>query len=207
METMSAKQLQIHLDGEPVSLTVIPKDKSKLHRVIAALPFIPQTYMTSYWTTIGSTVAVPARRADVDDFGAKSWAVRNILTMRHEARHVRSFRRLTAPVFVTRYLGPSVTLGLPALVVCLILGLCGLGWLPLLVAAVATVVLAPLTGGLAIGRAIEEWDAFEEAVRLNGRSYAERVADMLWRDYFFTVPRSWTMRHFAKKLDQPEWLD
>jgi hypothetical protein len=193
------KTITLSLDGTKMKLHLIPKDESWLHRTIAKLPVVARSYLTGYYTTIGSTIGVPTSAASEEDFGEPSWVQRRIITMRHEARHARRAQKYTLPLYATGYLGPSVTLGLPALLVTLVLGIAGVSWWPLLWAGVATVVLAPLTVGLAIFRALDEWDAFGESVALWGRLRAERVAQALWRDYFFTVPPSWTVKHFEKK--------
>lgn len=199
------KTISVMLDGEPVEFDIVPKREVTLHKVINWLPFMTSSYM-NFWTTIGRTVAVPDRAADDQDFGERSWVNRYILTLRHEGRHSRRAQRWTLPVYATVYLGPSVTLGLPALLVCLIVGLATGSWLPLAVAGGLTALLAPLTAGLAIGRALDEWDAYLESVAAYGKSRAEQVAQTLWKNYFFTIPPKMTMRHFARKLDKPEWL-
>jgi hypothetical protein len=62
-------------------------------------------YLGSYQTTIGKTVYVTA---DWDDWDPD----RRYVTMRHEAVHLRQFRRLTLPVMAILYLLIPLPLGL-----------------------------------------------------------------------------------------------
>lgn len=89
-------------------LRIIPKDESRLNRVIdkvlRALTFGKQnTYLTQYTTTLGNRIYVPS-----------SWsymaAGERYCTMRHEVVHVRQFRRFTWPGMALLY----VLLPLPA---------------------------------------------------------------------------------------------
>lgn len=200
-----SKKIRVMLDGEPIEFYLARKEDLWLHKAIAALPLIPKSYMTRFWSTIGGTVAVPERQGRALDFGEPSWIAKYAIPLRHEARHIRNSRRFTFPVFATYYVGPSVTVCLPMLLFWLVWGLVTGSWFWLAMTAIAFVVMLPLSTGLAIGRALEEWYAYEESIRVFGRGRLEAVADTLWENYVFTIPRSYTRRWFAKRLDRPEW--
>lgn len=187
---------KITLDGAPVEVKFVRKSESWLHRLIAKLPFIPESYMSRFWTTIGSTIAVPDRSAPTGAFDA-AWIGRHVITVRHEARHARRAKALTLPLYATLYLGPSVTLGLPLT----LLSLCCGWWTLLLWAGLGTVALAPLTAGFAVFRAWDEWTAYRESVVIGGEPRVQEVAEMLWSNYFFTMPRPisrWWLRRYLK---------
>lgn len=187
----------ITLDGRPVKVKFVKKSDSWLHRTIGKLPFISKSYMTGFWTTIGSTIAVPSRAAPSGEF-SKEWIAHRPIIIRHEARHARRAQRLTLPLYATLYLGPSVTLGLPLMLLSLACG----WWSTLLWASVATVALAPFTAGFAVFRAWDEWTAYRESVIVRGEPEVERVAQSLWKDYLFTMPRCisrWWLRRYLPK--------
>jgi hypothetical protein len=88
---------------------VIRKDRSAFHRAIHyALVIVTfgrmRTYLDSYQTTIGKTVYVTA---DWDCWDAD----RRYLTMRHEAVHLRQFRRLTLPLMAVLYVLVPLPMG------------------------------------------------------------------------------------------------
>lgn len=209
---MAQKKVTVTVDGIPVELTLIPKRESKLHRTINGLWFIPDNYMTSFWTCIGSTLGVPDHAADDPDFGEKTWVRRYIITLRHEAKHALRAKRMTLPLYATCYLGPSVTLGLPAVLVTLLilvvtgsLAAAGIGsflWQPVLWALGGTLLFAPFTAGWAIFRAHDEWDAYFESVVLRGESRIEQIARSLWYNYFYTIAPGITRRHLRKRLSK-----
>jgi hypothetical protein len=89
---------------------IVRKDRSALHRAIhRALIAITlgqmTSYLDSYQTTIGSTVYVTADWDDQDP------DVRYV-TLRHEAVHLRQFRRFTLPGMAVLYLLVPLPLGL-----------------------------------------------------------------------------------------------
>lgn len=184
--------MTIHLDGTPENILLVPKSESTLNRLIARLPFIPDSYMSRFWTTIGKRVYVPSRRA-TPDMGSDAWAERHQVILRHEAKHARRARKLSLPLYAVGYLGPSVTVGPIALGVSLFGGLEAFLWTLAVVAA-----LAPLTGGFAVFRALDEWDAYSEAALSRGDRYVDHVAETLWRNYFFTIPPAVTRWWFAR---------
>ena len=89
---------------------IVRKDRSPLHRAIhRALIVVTfgqmRSYLDSYQTTIGKTVYVTA---DWDDWSPD----RRYVTLRHEAVHLRQFRRLTLPVMAFLYLLVPLPMGL-----------------------------------------------------------------------------------------------
>ena len=84
--------------------------------------------------------------------------------------------------------------------------LCG-WWTLLLWAAIATVLLAPLTVGFAVFRTWDECDAYLESVLIGGETRLEQVAKMLWRDYLAMPPfitRWWLNRLRTKMTDKTD---
>jgi len=89
---------------------IVRKDRSTFHRVIHyALVGITfggmRRYLDSYQTTIGSTVYVTR------DWDERSAEVRYV-TLRHEAIHLRQFRRYTLPGMALLYVLLPLPLGL-----------------------------------------------------------------------------------------------
>jgi hypothetical protein len=89
---------------------IVRKDRSRLHRAIHKGLFVVtlgrmRDYLDSYQTTIGRTVYVTS---DWDDWPAD----RRYVTLRHEAVHLRQFRRLSLPVMAVLYLLIPVPMGL-----------------------------------------------------------------------------------------------
>jgi len=98
------------LQAEIPGFRIVRKDQSPLHRAIhyalVALTFgRMRTYLDSYQTTIGSTVYVTP---DWDDWPAD----RRYVTLRHEAIHLRQFRRFTLPGMALLYVLLPVPMGL-----------------------------------------------------------------------------------------------
>jgi hypothetical protein len=88
---------------------IVRKDRSRLHRAIdvalRALTFGRMTrYLDGYQTTIGRTVYVTA---DWDDRPADA----RYVTMRHEAVHLRQFRRYTLPGMALLYIFLPLPMG------------------------------------------------------------------------------------------------
>jgi len=89
---------------------IVRKDDSRLHRAIdVALRAVTfgrmRDYLAQYQTTIGRTVYVTS---DWDDWPAD----RRYVTLRHEAIHLRQFRKLTLPVMALLYLLVPLPMGL-----------------------------------------------------------------------------------------------
>jgi hypothetical protein len=89
---------------------VVRKDRSPLHKAIhyalLALTFgRMRSYLDSYQTTIGNTVYVTS---DWDDLPPDS----RYVTMRHEAVHIRQFRRFTLPGMAILYVLLPLPMGL-----------------------------------------------------------------------------------------------
>ena len=98
------------LRAEIPGFRIVRKDRSPLHRAIhVALVAITfgrmRTYLDGYQTTIGKTVYVTA---DWDEWEPD----RRYVTLRHEAVHLRQFRRLTLPVMAVLYLFVPLPVGL-----------------------------------------------------------------------------------------------
>lgn len=98
------------LRAEFPRLRIVRKDRSPLHRAIhvalVALTFgRMRSYLDSFQTTIGCTVYV------TPDWDERDPDERYV-TMRHEAVHLRQFRRLTLPVMAVLYLLVPLPMGL-----------------------------------------------------------------------------------------------
>lgn len=98
------------LTAEIPGFRIVRKDQSAFHRAIHyglwAVTFgRMKTYLDSFQTTIGKTVYVTA---DWDDWPAD----RRYVTLRHEAIHLRQFRKLTLPVMAIIYVLLPLPMGL-----------------------------------------------------------------------------------------------
>jgi hypothetical protein len=98
------------LHAELPGFRIVRKDRSPLHKVIhialCALTLGGMTsYLDGYQTTIGRTVYVTS---DWDDWDPD----RRYVTLRHEAVHLRQFRKLTLPVMAVLYVLLPLPLGL-----------------------------------------------------------------------------------------------
>ena len=98
------------LRAEFPRLRIVRKDRSRLHRAIhvalVALTFgRMRSYLDSFQTTIGATVYV------TPDWDERDPDERYV-TMRHEAVHLRQFRRLSLPVMAVLYLLVPLPMGL-----------------------------------------------------------------------------------------------
>jgi hypothetical protein len=102
--------LLAQLRAEFPRFRVVRKDRSPLHKaihyVLLALTFgRMRSYLDSYQTTIGNTVYVTS---DWDALPADS----RYVTMRHEAVHLRQFRRFTLPGMALLYVLLPLPMGL-----------------------------------------------------------------------------------------------
>lgn len=98
------------LEHEHPGFRIVRKDRSPLHRAIhVALVAVTfgrmRSYLDSFQTTIGKTVYVTA---DWDDRTPDE----RYVTLRHEAVHLRQFRRLTLPVMAVLYILVPLPMGL-----------------------------------------------------------------------------------------------
>ena len=98
------------LRAEIPGFRIVKKDQSRLHRAIhASLVVVTfgrmRSYLDSYQTTIGKTVYVTS---DWDEWPAD----RRYVTLRHEAVHLRQFRKLTLPLMALLYLLVPLPMGL-----------------------------------------------------------------------------------------------
>ena len=104
------EELVARLREEFPRLRIVRKDESALHRAIHRALIVltfgrMRTYLDSFQTTIGSTIYVTA------DFETRP-ADERYVTLRHEAVHLRQFRRLTLPVMAVLYLLVPLPMGL-----------------------------------------------------------------------------------------------
>lgn len=98
------------LRAEIPGFRIVRKDRSAFHRAIhVALIGLTlgrmRSYLDSFQTTIGKTVYVTA---DWDDLPAD----KRYVTLRHEAVHLRQFRRYTLPVMAVLYVLLPLPMGL-----------------------------------------------------------------------------------------------
>jgi hypothetical protein len=89
---------------------IVRKDRSPLHRAIHHALIVltlgrMRSYLDSFQTTIGATVYVTADWDDLDPD-------QRYVTLRHEAVHLRQFRRFTLPGMVMLYLLIPLPMGL-----------------------------------------------------------------------------------------------
>jgi hypothetical protein len=103
-------RLVAELRDEIPGFRIVRKDESWLHRAIHhALVVLTlgrmRSYLSSYQTTIGRTVYVTA---DWDDWEPD----RRYVTLRHEAVHLRQFRRFTLVGMAVLYLLVPLPMGL-----------------------------------------------------------------------------------------------
>jgi hypothetical protein len=89
---------------------IVRKDRSRLHRLIDRVLVVVtfgqmRDYLDSYQTTIGRTVYVTS---DWDDWDPD----RRYVTLRHEAVHLRQFRKWTLPVMAVLYILLPLPMGL-----------------------------------------------------------------------------------------------
>jgi len=98
------------LGAEIPGFRIVRKDRSRLHRAIHhALVVVTfgqmRSYLDSFTTTIGKTVYVTS---DWEDWPPD----RRYVTLRHEAVHLRQFRRLTLPLMAILYILLPLPMGL-----------------------------------------------------------------------------------------------
>lgn len=98
------------LRAEVPGFRIVRKDRSRFHRAIhyalVAVTFgRMRSYLDSFQTTIGKTVYVTA---DWDDWDPD----RRYVTLRHEAIHLRQFRKFTLPGMAVLYVLLPLPLGL-----------------------------------------------------------------------------------------------
>jgi hypothetical protein len=98
------------LQAEIPGFRIVRKDRSRFHRAIhyglIAITFgRMRSYLDSFQTTIGKTVYVTA---DWDELPAD----RRYVTLRHEAIHLRQFRRLSLPLMALIYVLLPLPMGL-----------------------------------------------------------------------------------------------
>lgn len=104
------EQLVAALRVEIPGFRIVRKSDSRLHRAIDAVLRVVtlgrmRTYLDSYQTTIGRTVYVTADWDALDP-------LQRYVTLRHEAVHLRQFRKLTLPVMALLYIFVPLPIGL-----------------------------------------------------------------------------------------------
>ena len=104
------ERLVADLRAELPAFRIVRKDRSRLHRIIDRILVVVtfgqmRTYLDGYQTTIGNTVYVTS---DWDDWDPD----RRYVTLRHEAVHLRQFRKYTLPVMAVLYVLLPLPLGL-----------------------------------------------------------------------------------------------
>jgi len=104
------ERLVADLREELPRFRIVRKDRSRLHRLIDRVLVVVtfgqmRTYLDGYQTTIGNTVYVTS---DWDDWDPD----RRYVTLRHEAVHLRQFRKYTLPVMAVLYVLLPLPLGL-----------------------------------------------------------------------------------------------
>jgi hypothetical protein len=104
------ERLVVALREEVPGFRIVRKADSRLHRAIHHVLVVVtfgrmRDYLESYQTTIGKTVYVTS---DWDDWEAD----RRYVTLRHEAVHLRQFRKLTLPVMALLYIFIPLPMGL-----------------------------------------------------------------------------------------------
>ena len=104
------EKLVTALRAEIPGFRIVRKDQSRFHRAIHHVLVVVtfgrmRSYLDSYQTTIGKTVYVTADwdRTDFDQ---------RYVTLRHEAIHLRQFRRYTLPGMALLYVLLPLPLGL-----------------------------------------------------------------------------------------------
>lgn len=203
-----------------MSYTTVELTKKSASRLMRALdwlmrlvPGTPNDFLSNWWTTLGGVVYVPDAYDDDPDWGTEPWRARHRRVLTHEAVHAAQFERWGWFGMALGYLGPTVVLGLPAALVCLVLGLAGVGWTPLWVALGVAAGLLPLSVGLAWGR----WRIEREAYAAEFQFYWSpgrpewvlevglrigRAARALWGRYFFTWPETWMREWFWAEAEK-----
>lgn len=148
--------------------------------------FAGDHFMTSMWTTVGSTIYVPTQYDNDPDWGSEAWCIRHGTTLQHEATHVNQGRTLSWPVFFLIYFGPA-----PISI---------LLWLINVKFVLLTLGLLPLSLGLAYGR----WRLEREAYLVDIRDGVDIdfIVDSLWHRYMFTWPKSWMAKWFHSQVFQ-----
>jgi hypothetical protein len=71
-------------------------------KAIALIPFIPKTFMTDFWTTIGSTCYCPSYAEE--GMGTDAWKERHKSIIEHETIHYEDFQRMGLLAFSFLYL-------------------------------------------------------------------------------------------------------
>ena len=103
------ERLVADLREELPRFRIVRKDRSRLHRIIDRVLVVVtfgqmRTYLDGYQTTIGNTVYVTS---DWDDWDPD----RRYVTLRHEAVHLRQFRKYTLPGMALLYVLLPLPLG------------------------------------------------------------------------------------------------
>lgn len=102
MATLALYEKLKEFGEKEYGITVKFKNESGFMKVLSKILFFNKNFMTTYASTIGSTVYFPSR----------SWVAANptaaAIILAHELVHVADARKLTAPVFALVYLAPQL---------------------------------------------------------------------------------------------------
>lgn len=177
----------------PAYVTLRKKSESRFMRLVAKLlaPFNP-VFMERFWVTMGYTIYVPANRDKDIDWGTDSWKERYRAIICHELVHVDQYIE-RGPVFhALLYVGPSAFLAPISIVLWALSFWIGSGWA--LAATLSTLLLLPLSVGLAYGRWITERAAYQVS-RAYGQD-VDGIVESLWYGYLYPWPMTWMKRWF-----------
>jgi hypothetical protein len=169
--------------------------------LLAVLRIMPyDTFMTGFWTTfrnvVGYRTTLTRSQAEVSHVAI------------HEAIHVWRWEKWGLLVYATAYIGPSITIMLPLLLLSVVLAASHVvSWLFVLACAIWLVGLLPLSAGLAYGRWFIEREAYlvQLFFATSRAKEIERIVESLWKNYAWTWPRKWMRRWFQNECDRRGW--
>src|SRR3990167_597974 len=181
------------------------KSQSRLMRFVAALPFVPPSFMSAFWTTIGHSIYAPTVYDRDTDWGHTTWLNRHKEVLDHEGVHVAQVETWGHTVHTLLYLGPAPFLALLALL-SVPLAWFVAWWIPLAVIGV-TLLSMPLSLGLAWGRWRIEREAYMVQLsvpvsRVDAEIQARRIVESLWNNYAYTWPRAWAWAWFKRQIER-----
>lgn len=166
-------------------------------------------FVKDYWTTIHDTIYVPSVYDDDSNWGTPTWRAKHFSILEHESIHVRQWEE-EGWLHDIKYLGPAV-IPLALLLFSIPFAIFfprTLFW-PGMVLSILTVLLSPLSIGLAYWRWEKEFEAgLPSLIRWahrDRRRYEQVLAHrvkMLWWEYLFTWPPSWMEKRFRAAVER-----
>lgn len=162
-----------------------------------------------FWTTWDHTIGV---RTSLD-ISKPGWQGGHELIIRHEKVHIRRKEILGSYLYSTLYVGPSVTIWLPAAIISSIVHIFVVyPWLWTWAILGVLVLCLPLSIGLAWGRFCLEREAYLVQIyvardcepRLRSR-VIEGVVKTLHNNYARPWPKKWMHKWFLKECKKREW--